>query len=107
MIKKRALAAGRQFGKTGWTADQIWWDEMWNNAPRLETGYADNQPSHPHWVKPCNYSIEQWHDMGEWMNKTFGHSNWGVIDGTWVGSNRKYWFRNKSDRTLFLLKWSR
>jgi hypothetical protein len=93
MIKKRAMAAGRQFGKTGLTTDQIWWDEMWNNTPQLETGYADNQP--------------KWQAMSVWMTNTMGNSNWSVEHARWVGSDRKYWFRDERDRTLFLLKWSR
>ena len=107
MKKKRAMAAGRQFGKTGLTTDQIWWDEMWNRTPRLETGYADNQPKWPYWVRPCNYLESEWQAMSVWMTNTMGNSNWSVEHARWVGSDRKYWFRDESDRTLFLLKWSR
>ena len=107
MKKKRAMAAGRQFGKTGLTTDQIWWDEMWNNTPRLETGYADNQPKWPYWVRPCNYSESEWQAMSVWITDTMGNSNWSVENARWVGSDRKYWFRDERDRTLFLLKWSR
>ena len=106
MIKKRAMAAGRQFGKTGLTTDQIWWDEMRNNTPRLETGYADNQPKWPYWVQPRYYNVVEWHEIGKWMQATFGDTNWSD-NGRWVGSDRKYWFRNEADRTMFLLKWSR
>ena len=105
MIKKQAMAAGRQFGKTGLTTDQIWWDEMWNNTPRLETGYAFNQPKWPYWVKPHNYSAEEWLNMTDWMVETFGESDWAKTS-RWVGGNRKYWFRDEADRMLFLLRWS-
>jgi hypothetical protein len=107
MIKKQAIAAGRQFGKTGLTTDQIWWNDMWNNIPRLETGYAFNQPKWPYWVKPCNYSAEEWLDMTDWMVETFGDADWSTPGGRWVGGDRKFWFRDAADRTLFLLKWSR
>jgi hypothetical protein len=106
MIKKQAMAAGRQFGKTGLTTDQIWWDEMWNNTPRLETGYAFNQPKWPYWVKPCNYSAEEWLYMTDWMVETFGDADWSTPGGRWVGGDRKFWFCDAADRTLFLLKWS-
>ena len=106
MKKKRAMAAGRQSGKTGLTPDQIWWDEMWNNTPRLETGYADNQPKWPYWVRPCNYSAPEWLEMNVWMLEIFGNCNWHTENARWVGSDRKYWFRDERDRTLFLLKWS-
>ena len=101
------MAAGRQSGKTGLTPDQIWWDEMWNNTPRLETGYADNQPKWPYWVCPCNYSAPEWFEMNVWMLEIFGNCNWHTENARWVGSDRKYWFRDERDRTLFLLKWSR
>jgi len=106
MIKKRAMAAGRQFGKTGLTTNQIWWDEMRNSTPQLETGYADNQPKWPYWVRPYNYESKDWHEMSLWMLDTFGDSNWLKENALWVGSDRKYWFRREQDRTLFLLKWS-
>ena len=107
MKKKRAMAAGRQSGKTGLTTDQIWWDEMWNRTPRLETGYADNQPKWPYWVQPRYYTVLDWHKMNVWMQATFGHCDWSTIKNSrWVGSDRKYWFRDEADRTMFLLKWS-
>ena len=81
-----------------------WLDEI--NMKRLETGYAEIQPQCPYWVRPLNYSAYEWLDMSEWMVATFGHSDWSVEHGRWVGSDRKYWFRDERDRTLFLLKWS-
>ena len=73
---------------------------------RIETGYADNQPRWPHWVKPCNYSESEWQGMGRWITDTLGDSNWLKENALWVGSDRKYWFRDERDRTLFILKWS-
>ena len=105
MIKKRAMAAGRQYSKTDITNMATRWiDEI--NVKRLETGYADNQPKWPYWVKPCNYSAYEWLDMSEWVVATFGHSDWSVEHGRWVGSNQKYWFRDEADRTFFILRWS-
>jgi hypothetical protein len=75
------------------------------NMKRIDVGCADNQPRWPYWVKPCNYSRKEWDDMGVWMITTFGNGDW-MMDGLWVGSDRKYWFRNEADRTMFLLKWS-
>jgi len=73
---------------------------------RLETGYADNQPKWPYWVKPYNYSESEWQAMSVWMTDTIGDSNWLKENATWVGSDRKYWFRYERDRTMFLLRWS-
>ena len=73
---------------------------------RLETGYADNQTRWPYWVQPCNYSRKEWDKMGDWVVITFGNGDWMTEHGLWVGSDRKYWFRDERDRTLFLLRWS-
>ena len=89
MIKKRAMAESR-----------------WADTPRIDTGYANDQPKWPYWVKPCNYSEPEWLEMNVWMLKTFGDCNWLNKNARWVGSDRKYWFRNESDRILFVLKWS-
>jgi hypothetical protein len=105
MIKKRAMAAGRQFGKTDITNMATRWiDEI--NVKRLETGYADNQPNWPYWVRPHNYDEKEWYDMDKWLINIMGDSNWHKENAPWVGSNRKYWFRNEADRTFFILRWS-
>jgi hypothetical protein len=73
---------------------------------RLDVGYAENQPKWPYWVQPFNYSESDWQAMSGWMTDTFGDSNWLKENALWVGSDRKYWFRNEADRTFFLLRWS-
>jgi hypothetical protein len=100
MIKKRAMAEAR------WISDMAmqWIDEI--NVKHLKTGYADDQPSHPYWVRPCNYSQVEWLNIRNWMLETFGDCNWSIPNGRWVGSNRKYWFRHEQDRTFFILRWS-
>ena len=73
---------------------------------RLETGYADNQPRYPYWVKPVNYSYREYLDIDSWMREIFGDCDWSTLTGLWVGSDRKYWFRDERDRTMFILRWS-
>jgi hypothetical protein len=92
MIKKRAMAEAR------------WVSEL-ATMKRLETGYTDNQPKWPYWVKPHNYSDLEWWAIDDWMVETFGESDWAKTS-RWVGGNRKYWFRDEADRMLFLLRWS-
>jgi hypothetical protein len=104
MIKKRAMAAGRQFGKTNLTTTMS--DAKWDATRRLDIGYAENQPKWPYWVQPQYYSATEWHNMNKWMRATFGDTDWLKEDARWVGSNRVYWFYEESDRTLFLLRWS-
>ena len=72
---------------------------------RLETGYADTQPRWPYWVQPRYYNIAEWDRMDKWVREIFGNGDWMTEHGLWVGSDRKYWFRNEADRTMFLLKW--
>ena len=98
MIKKRAMAEARMAEITDEFIAEM--------TKRLETGYAENQPKYPYWVRPRNYASKDWHEMGEWVVKTFGHSDWVTDHGLWVASNYKYWFRDEADRTFFILRWS-
>ena len=100
MIKKRAMSDSK------WISDMAmqWIDEI--NVKRLETGYADNQPKWPYWVRPHNYEEKEWYDMDKWLINIMGDSNWHKENAPWVGSNRKYWFRDEADRTFFILRWS-
>jgi hypothetical protein len=88
-----------------------WVDEITDTIAQLtmkhlDVGYADNQPRWPYWVQPYNYSSKELLDIDSWMREIFGNTDWSTPGGRWVGSDRKYWFRNEADRTMFLLKWS-
>jgi hypothetical protein len=96
MLKKRAMSQAR------WVDDV----DSFLPAKRLETGYADNQPKWPYWVKPLNYSTDEWFKMKYWITETMGYSDWSVEHARWVGNDRKYWFRDERDRTMFILRWS-
>jgi len=73
---------------------------------RLDVGYADNQTKWPYWVQPRYYNIAEWDRMDKWVREIFGNGDWMTEHGRWVGSDRKYWFREEADRTMFILKWS-
>jgi hypothetical protein len=96
MFKKRAMATAR------------WVDDVDSFLPvkRLETGYAEIQPKYPYWVKPLNYSADEWLDMSEWITETIGESDWSSANARCIGSNQKLWFRDERDRTMFILRWS-
>ena len=84
-----------------------WGDGDWVITDKgLQTGYAEHQPKWPYWVEPRNYSRKEWDEMNGWMIDTFGSCHWGIPNGRWVGSDRKYWFRDAADRTFFILRWS-
>ena len=100
MIKKRAMAEARWISEL---ADEF---ILELTMKRLETGYAGNQPKYPYWVQPHNYSYKEWREMDAWLVNTMGYSDWSVEHVRWVGSDQKYWFRDESDRTFFILRWS-
>ena len=81
-------------------------DRWYDGRKRFENGYADNQPNYPFWVCPYGYSRDEWLAMDAWVVDTMGYSDWLQKDARWVGSDRKYWFRDERDRTMFILKWS-
>jgi len=96
MFKKRTMSKAR------------WVDDVDSFLPTksLETGYADNQPKYPYWVRPYNYSADEWLDMSEWITETMGKSDWSSANTRCIGSNQKLWFRDERDRTMFILRWS-
>ena len=100
MLKKRAMSNAK------WVSElaEQWITEL--NIKRIETGYADNQPKYPYWVKPLNYSAPEWLQINVWIIDTMGYSDWSIEHGRWIGSDRKYWFRDERDRTMFILRWS-
>ena len=51
----------------------------------------------------------KWNEMMAWMIGTFGPSAEDGIwtpDMRWYANNAKFWFRNKKDLTMFILRWS-
>jgi hypothetical protein len=64
------------------------------------------------------YTIEPtggiWVDMEDWAIRMYGASSsiWNFTswapdpDARWYMNNRKFWFRDQADVTLFLLRWA-
>ena len=96
MFKKRTMSKAR------------WVDDVDSFLPTksLETGYAEIQPKYPYWVRPYNYSADEWLDMSDWITETMGKSDWSSANTRCIGSNQKLWFRDERDRTMFILRWS-
>ena len=54
-----------------------------------------------------------WLEMETWCRSVFGEPGdiWQTEDfiwpetARWLQNNRKFWFRNEKDRTMFILKW--
>ena len=63
------------------------------------------------------YTVEpvggRWADMELWCHRMFGEGDthiWGSEKAPdpaqrWYMNNRKFWFRDEKDRTMFVLKW--
>ena len=50
-----------------------------------------------------------WNEMMEWMVTAFGptaHDGVWTPNMRWYANNAKFWFRNKKDLTMFILRWS-
>ncbi len=56
-------------------------------------------------VKPV---FGDWAVLEKWAIKTYGpdSSIWETQCGRWYMNDSMFWFRNESDRTMFLLRWS-
>jgi hypothetical protein len=50
-----------------------------------------------------------WPDMEKWAIETFGAvgSVWALDPPSkrWYANDRRFWFRNERDRTMFILRW--
>jgi len=58
------------------------------------------------------YTVEpiggNWLRMEQWAVQTFGTpgSVWNQTQARWYMNDRKFWFQDEADRTMFLLKWA-
>ena len=104
---------GRNAGKSYWTnlAIKRLMDDL-NNRPieNLVLGQGTVYGARYHTVEPIGGN---WLEMQSWCLDTYGDPGkhiWGEKEAPepqqrWYMNNRKFWFRNQKDLTLFLLKW--
>ena len=108
--------SGRQAGKSVFTA-QVLKRLMEDIANRpiedILLGEARVSGARYYTVEPIGGN---WMDMEVWCIKTFGPSAevWNIgkdsefiwpETGRWYKNNRRFWFRDEKDRTMFLLRW--
>lgn len=107
------MMSGRRVGKSAFTS-QMWkrmMDDIMNQPLRdLILSEARLHGSRYYCVEPDGGN---WLEMEKWVTSMFGEPGevWPSEDFTWpelprwVKNNRKFWFRNEADRTMFIMKW--
>jgi hypothetical protein len=105
--------AGRQAGKSYWTAQAIQrlMDDLTNNP--VETILLNEGSVYGSRYYTAEPIGGNWLEMESWCLETYGslnHPIWGENQipepaQRWYMNNRKFWFKNESDRIMFVLKW--
>ena len=104
---------GRNVGKSQFSAGALkrLMDDMLNRpVENLILSEGTVYGSRYHTVEPVGGN---WAQMEIWCHDTFGEANssiWAESSAPepaqrWYMNNRKFWFRNESDRTMFILRW--
>lgn len=109
--------AGRRTGKSVWTQQAI--DRLtrdFNSRPieQLVLAQRTYQDTQYYTVAPVGGN---WLEMETWCVDTFGDRSkvWDIHlvqivpyceRGRWYANDRRFWFRNERDRTMFIMKWS-
>jgi hypothetical protein len=110
------IAAGRQTGKSYFTAAALkrLMDDI-NSHPISDLNLTEGRVygARYYCVEPIGGN---WREMEDWCINTYGKTTGSIwaqeVDKTtplvnerWYANNRKFWFRNEADRTMFILKW--
>lgn len=86
--------------------------DIFAEGSKITTG-EDFEKEYPYWVLidhtfwSTAAARERNDEIYNWVEQTFGpklSSEWATK--RWQASNRKYYFKNESDRTMFVMKWS-
>lgn len=110
------MGAGRQTGKSHFTAQALkrLMDDL-QSQPITDLVLSEGKVygSRYHCVSPTGGN---WREIEDWVIQTYGASTGSIwaeqVDKLtpqpgerWYANNRKFWFRNEVDRTMFILKW--
>jgi hypothetical protein len=114
--KGHMMTSGRRAGKSQWSAQAI--DRLM--ADLLLQPVTDLMLSEGRVYGARYYCVEpvggNWRAMEDWCIQTCGESTGSIwaeeVNKTtpmpgerWYANNRKFWFREEKDRTMFMLKW--
>jgi hypothetical protein len=108
------MAVGRNTGKSMFSSTAL--QRLWND---LQNRPVEELVLNEQVLSGCRYyTVEpiggNWKDMELWAFQVFGNPGeiwpkqefvWPEIP-RWVMNNRKFWFRNERDRTMFIMRWS-
>ena len=116
-IKKGQLSmmiAGRQSGKSVLSSQafkRLWEDLHARPVENMVLSEGTVYGSRYYTVEPVG---GYWPDMEVWCHETFGETGsiWAETKNLtptphkrWYANNRKFWFKNEADRTMFILRW--
>lgn len=106
--------SGRNVGKSIWTSkaiERLINDLNSNPISEITLGEGKIYGSRYYTASPIGGN---WLDMETWCGEVFGEGSralWGEKKAPepalrWYANNRKFWFREEKDRTMFILRWS-
>jgi len=105
------MTAGRNVGKSAFSAQalsRIMEDLMSRPVEDLVLAERRVHGSRFYTVEPVGGN---WREMETWITERLGTSSsvWDLPEKMsecrWIMNDRKFWFRNEADRTMFVLKW--
>ena len=111
---KPVIMTGRNIGKSymSSSAFQRLWDDLHARPVEdLKLSEGTVYGSQYYTVEPVG---GRWAEMELWCHQTFGETGsiWQETKNLtpephkrWYMNNRKFWFQDEADRTLFILKW--
>ena len=104
---------GRNTGKSNFSAQalkRLWEDIAWSPVQNIVLAEGKVYGARYYTAEPVGGN---WREMEHWCVEHFGSAGehiWGTEKAPepqhrWYMNNRKFWFRNETDRMIFVLKW--
>lgn len=108
------MMSGRRVGKSAFSAQalkRLWEDIAWSPVQNIVLAEGTVYGSRYYTAEPVGGN---WREMEAWCYEMFGDTSsiWSETKNLapeplkrWYMNNRKFWFRDEVDRTIFILKW--
>jgi hypothetical protein len=111
MPANKVISSPRQHGKSKMQAYMRMFNDIYSQPlEKLICTEGKVYGARYHCVEPIG---GRWLEMEAWAIQTYGDPGvhmWGdgIVDPgqRWYMNNRKFWFRQEKDRTMFILRWS-